>query len=277
MPFRLIYILSDVLFVCLFYILHYRRKVVRQNLANAFPEKTAQEQKVIARLFYKNLCDILLESIKGFSLSEASIRERYVYENPELIDRALEEGRSVLLIGSHLTNWEWGVLSVSLWLKHPVVGIYKPLKQPAVNDYLKRLRQRWKLSLVSMEKIGPYLLRQRQSPTTYVFFSDQTPSNTRSAHWLEFFHQQTPFLPGVGKLACRTDYPVYLFDIRRQARGYYRVRFELLENQAAQKTPEDITKRYAERLEARIKAQPEDWLWSHKRWKHSRASVDHPQ
>lgn len=270
LPFWLLYALSDFLCAILFYVFRYRRKVVRQNLQRAFPEQTAAERQLIAKKFYHNFCDILLETIKGFSLSESDLRQRYLYRNPDLIRQQIHKGQSVLLIGSHLTNWEWGVLSVPLRLGKNVTGIYKPLGNPALDEYLCDIRRRWGLQLVSMQECAKLMLRQSSPANAYVFFSDQSPSNTRSAHWLDFFGQDTAFLPGVDKLARRTAYPVYWFDIRRVKRGYYEVDFELLEGQAQHGKEGDVTARYAQMLEKRIRQRPEDWLWSHKRWKHQR-------
>ncbi|MEM1320747.1 MAG: lysophospholipid acyltransferase family protein [Bacteroidota bacterium] len=271
LPFWYLYRLSDGLAFLLHYLLRYRRGVIDRNLKAAFPQKSEAEWAHIRRKFYTHFTDVLLESIKGLSLGEAELRRRYRYLNAPLPDQVGQQRSSAILVGSHLGNWEWGVLSVSLWMQTPVMGVFKPLSNEYVEGYLNRLRRQWGLQLCSMKQAGRVIFKPGQPNTLFVFIADQTPSDTQNAHWLPFLHQDTPFLPGPDKVARKTSYPVYYFDIRRVKRGYYEVKFEELAVEPGGLPEGEISRRFARRLEQRLQEEPYDWLWSHRRWKHSRA------
>ena len=269
-PFPILYLLSDGLAFVLGRILGYRKKVILQNLQKAFPNYPPSKHIEIQQAFYVNFCDLLLESIKGLSMSEQSLKTRYHYSNPELLDQAAKKNGGVLLLGSHLTNWEWGVLSFSMSLESSVLGIFKPLSNPYVDRYLSCCRRRFGLKLSSMKRAGRAIIEHRQQATVFVLIADQSPSDTRNAHWISFFGQETAFLQGPDKLARKTGYPVFQFDIQRVKRGYYEVSFESIELSPKGLKEGGITKRFAGALEERIKAKPADWLWSHRRWKWKR-------
>ncbi|MEL6866516.1 MAG: lysophospholipid acyltransferase family protein [Bacteroidota bacterium] len=270
LPFSLIYWLSDLLYVLLYRIWGYRQVVVRQNLQRAFPQYSTEERQEIERNFYRHFCDILLESIKGLSLSEASLHQRYRYTNPELIDQYCQQYGACILTGSHCGNWEWGVLSFPLWVEARVLGIYKPLSNPLLNQYLMALRERFGLHLSAMSDTGRAIVQYQNQATVFVFIADQSPSSIPHAYWIPFLNQDTAFIHGPGKIAHSRNYPVLFFAIRRVKRGYYEVDFELLTDQAKRLHPKAITELYAQRLEVQIRQQPAEWLWTHKRWKRKR-------
>lgn len=271
-PFRLLYRYSDLLFYLLYYVFRYRRKVVHSNLTHAFPNKNAGDITQIAKRFYRNFCDILLESIKGLTMSEEALRRRYVFTNPEIFDELYRNDGSALLLAAHFNNWEWGVLSFSLWARHTVMGIYKPLNNKAIDAYLHAKRRRWGLHLSSMSQTGRAVIRYRGKPTLFVFIADQTPSDLSNTHWVTFLNRETAFLHGVDKLARETGYPVYYIDIQRKRRGYYKVSFSEFHLNPTGLSEGSITKMYAARLEEVIRKYPENWLWSHRRWKHRKSA-----
>jgi len=272
-PFRLLYFLSDGLSFLFIHILPYRHKVVKANLEKSFPEKTAAEITSFLRKYYRHLCDILLESIKGLTLSAEELQRRFAYQNPEIFDALFENKQSAIVLGSHFGNWEWGVLSLPLAVRHKVVGIYKPLSNPLAGDYLNGLRKKWGLHLASMASAGREVVKYRDQPCLFVLIADQTPASVKHAHWLPFFHQDTPFLQGADKLAHQTGYPVFMVDVLRLRRGFYEVKFTEISAHPQKTKVGDITALYAERLEKLIRQNPSQWLWSHRRWKRKRPSV----
>lgn len=267
LPMWIIHALSSFIKWVLWDVFRYRKDVVIQNLSLSFPEKTEKEIGVIADQFYLHLSDILLETIKGFSLSEKELKKRFVFTNPEILDAHYENGESVLILGSHHGNWEWGVLAVNLWLKHQVVGIYKPLKNKYTDATMSRKRSRWGLLLASMQHAGRAFVRYRKKVCAYVLIADQGPSDMVHAYRVPFLHRSTPFLHGPDKLAQKTGYPVYMYDVRRIKRGYYEVSFSLLDAIPQQRQDGDIVRKFAQALEGIIREDPANWLWSHKRWK----------
>lgn len=269
-PFWLLYLLSDFFRFILYQIIGYRKKIVRANLVKCFPEKTPDEILRIQKDFYKNLCDVILETFKGMTMSKATLIKRYHFKNPEMLNQLFDKGIPGLMIGGHITNWEWGVLSVNIWAKHQAVGIYKPLKNKYMDAFFKKTRGRWNLELVAMADTRQSLEQQRAVPGLFYFIADQTPSNLKSAHWVKFFNQDTVFLSGVDRIARATGLPVFFFDIKRVKRGHYELEFEPLCQNPKSLEDGAITQLFASRLEKSIRQTPANWLWSHKRWKHNK-------
>ncbi len=270
-PFGLLYALSDALAFLMFRVFGYRGRVVEKNLRLSFPGKEEPERRRIAADFYRNLCDILLETLKGHTMSERQFRERMQIVNLHLLKAGLGSGRPLVLMGSHYANWEWISLVIKLHMPDfRVLGVYKSMKNPLLNAYFNRLRGRFGLELVAMEDAGRAMVRYRNTPTLFCLIADQTPSNTRAAHWLMFLHQETPFLPGGDKIARRLDLPVYYFHMERSARGHYRTTVSKLAEEAGTLPEGTVTRLFARKLEAILLEDPPNWLWSHRRWKHKR-------
>ncbi|MBI5914872.1 MAG: lysophospholipid acyltransferase family protein [Bacteroidetes bacterium] len=275
-PFWLLFLLSDVLRFLLKHLFQYRKKVVLANLQNSFPEKTPAEINRLAARFYHHFCDVLLESIKGLTLPKAELQRRFVYRNPEIFLPLFEKNRSAILLGSHYGNWEWGVLSFPMAVRHEVAGIYKPLKNKVLDNHLNHLRKQWGLHLANMAQAGRAVVQMKNQPCIFVLIADQTPSDVNNAHWVEFLHQGTPFLPGMDKLARQTGYPVFYFEIKRVRRGFYEVVFSELCPNPMEAEAGEITKIFARKLETTIRRNPPDWLWSHRRWKRKRPPTNLP-
>lgn len=275
-PFWALWKLSDLVSFALFYLVGYRKKVVLNNLSKSFPEKSQEEIQHYAAKYYRHLADVLLESIKGLTMSKAELQRRFGYRNPEIFHPYFEKNQSAILLGSHYGNWEWGVLSFPLSVQHRVVGVYKPLKNKPLEKYLNSLRKQWGLHLTDMANTGRAVVTSKNQPTIFVLIADQTPSDMVNAHWANFLHQDTPFLHGMDKLAQQTDYPVFYFEIERVKRGFYEVSFSLLCEAPKNLEKGKITELYAAQLEATIRKSPANWLWSHRRWKRVRPAANPP-
>lgn len=274
LPFRAIYLLSDLLYILLYRIGKYRYRVIHENLKGSFPEKQEAEISILIKKFYLNFSDILLETLKGLAISKESILKRYKFTNANLLDKDFEVNQNIIILASHHTNWEWAVLSVNLWLKHQVVGIYKPIKNKKVDTFFNNRRKKWGLELISMAKTARALVKKRTTPAAFVFIADQTPSDIKNAHWVNFLNRPTAFHHGMDKIARRTNYPVYLADIKRVKRGFYEVEFSLLCSTPKNKQDGEITELFAASLENIIKKDPANWLWSHRRWKRKKEDLN---
>ncbi len=268
LPFRAVYALSDFLFFIFKNIFKYRKKVIENNLRNSFPEKSEVEIQFLIDGAYKNLCDVTVEGIKGLSMSEKTFRERYKIINPEITTADFEAQRSIVLVGGHYCNWEWGVVSWSIWFQHKMIGIYKPLSNKKVEKYLNRKRSFLGMNLAATYETRRILEENKSNTCVYVLMGDQSPSNMKTTHWLTFLGQDTAWLHGVGTIANASNFPIYYLDTQRIRRGFYESELSLLISNPSGFSPEEISKIYAEKLEKIIEKKPEDWLWSHKRWKH---------
>ena len=93
LPFRILYILSDIICFIVYRVIGYRKKVVRSNLALALPHLSDQERLVIEKKSYKHLCDMFLEMIKTMSISNKEMEKRFTYKNLEVYRNLEKEGK----------------------------------------------------------------------------------------------------------------------------------------------------------------------------------------
>jgi Kdo2-lipid IVA lauroyltransferase/acyltransferase len=270
MPFSILFVFSDLVYFLLYYIIKYRRDVVFANLSSAFPEKTEDEILFLTKRFYHHLCDISLESIKGFSMSKKQLIRRHRIINPEVADRYFENGMSAIAMPGHYNNWEWGSLSASLQIKHPVVALYKPMSNKLVDDYTKKHRAKFNTRLASIRNTVSLFNELSGKPNAYIMASDQSPTNLKDCFWIDFLNHDTPWLHGFEKYARKYNWPVMYVDIQKIKRGYYELELIVLTEDPASLPDGEITNLYVEHLKQTILADPAYWLWSHKRWKHKR-------
>jgi KDO2-lipid IV(A) lauroyltransferase len=273
LPMKVVYVLSDLLYLLFRYVLKYRRKVIQLNLSNSFPKFSKNEINDLTNQFYRYFSDLILETLKGFSFSEADWKKRFIYKNPEIFDSLFQQKKSAILLGSHYGNWEWGAISFPLSVKQQVIGVYKPIKNRKVETYMNGLRKKRGLQLTNMKFAGRAVIENKNEPVIFVFIADQTPTDIQNAHWLTFLNQDTPFLHGAAKLASKTGYPVFHYKINRVKRGYYEVVFEEICKSPNTLSAPAITSLYAEQLEQMIDQNPTYWLWSHRRWKRKRPFI----
>lgn len=271
-PFAVLYPLSDGLAFFLHSIVGYRKKVVYDNLQRAFPEKSPAELKKIVRASYRNLADVTLETLKSNTMSIAAITRRCPVTNAEVINRYLDQGQSVILGGSHYNNWELTGITMPPALHGTTVTAYKPLSNKLTDAFINRARARTGMVMIPMDStFGVIRQREREQLTSiYILLADQSPSSRKSAHWVEFLGRDTASLPGIDVLARKFKLPVLYYHVRRLRRGFYEVEYSEICPDPATVAEADITRAYARRLESMIREQPENWLWSHKRWKMKR-------
>lgn len=272
MPFWAIYKLSDFLSWILCYVVGYRKDVVDSQLLLCFPEKSEEERKLIARKSYDNLGDIIVESIKGFSMSKEEFLKRYRFVNPEVATKFTDKGQCVIQVAAHYGNWEWGVLTYALAFRSPTVGFYKPLSDASSEKFTAVKRSRFGFTLVPIGNTSNGIDQYKNDPTTFVFVSDQSTWSD-NAHWVMFFGQDTACPPGIDKYSRMLHCPVLYVDIQRIARGYYEVTLEELTDGKENLSEGVLTERYMKKLESILRKKPEDWLWSHKRWKKKRQAI----
>jgi Kdo2-lipid IVA lauroyltransferase/acyltransferase len=271
LPFRFIYLFSDLICLIVHYLIRYRKKVVMKNLRNAFPEKTSKEIRKISRNFYHHFCDVFMESIKSFSMSAEAVKERYIFTNADLVDRFYDQGKPVICVAGHYNNWEWAGGAADSQMKHRPIGFYKPLSNKEINNYLLKTRVKGRSILASINKTAETFQVYRDEPVAFNMIADQRPSSVRFAHWMTFLNQDTPFLNGPEKYARIYNYPVIYVSVQKIKRGYYQVEFILVHDDPVSAKTGEITQKFKSIMEEKIKSDPQYYLWSHDRWKFSRA------
>lgn len=270
LPHFLLYRVSDFLKLIIFYIVPYRKDIVWSNLERSFPDKTVKELKAIRHQYYRHLCDLVLESVKNFSISNKTANERMKCLNPELPNSYFEKGKSIVFCGGHQNNWEMWAVCMNTQVKHQLLGIYKRIKDPFFEKVMYRTRAKFGLRLVSTTEVSPAMQAQDKELTASLFLFDQSPRDPKRAHWVHFLNQDTACYYGPEKYAREYDTPVLFGHIRKVKRGYYETWFEVVSDSPRSLKTGAIIDKIHGILEKDINSEPAHWLWSHRRWKHSR-------
>lgn len=267
LPFRLLYMLSDLLCFLLYRVAGYRKGVVLDNLRTAFPEQPEAAIKNTARRFYSAFCDQWLETVKLLTMSEKELRKRFT-GNWELFAGLAEQHKNVYALLGHRFNWEWANAASSLNSPQQFAGIYLPVHNKAFDRLMLKIRRRTGSMLIPADRMRSHLRLLNGQQHIIGFIADQSPGNLKDAYWYHFLNRPAPFISGSEKAAMLAGAAVVYAGIHRVKRGYYTVRLELLTDNARHMPPEWITRTYLQKLQQDIQSQPYNWLWTHKRWKH---------
>ena len=272
-PFPVMYILSDIIFYPLYYLVRYRRKVVRKNLVESFPEKSKKEILQIEKDFYHFFVDLIFETCKFATISEKEICKRMRYKNPEKVNDILQQGKSTSLYMMHYCNWEW-VASMPLHLDKKALAtlIYHKLRNETVDRLLYQNRKRFGGIGVEMKETLRWVNEQLNNDkvTIIAYIADQSPQKKHAHHFLDFLNHQAPVLVGTEKITKRYHLEALYLDVKRVKRGYYKARFVKLHDNPSALPDFELTKLYYAQLEKTIRRQPELYLWSHNRFRHAK-------
>ncbi|MFM6976614.1 MAG: lysophospholipid acyltransferase family protein [Sphingobacteriaceae bacterium] len=268
LPFRVIYILSDGLYYLLYHIIGYRKDTVRKNLLNSFPKKPLAEIQQIEKKYFRFLADNLLESFKIMGMSEKSLNKRFKLKNPEVVQQYFDRNQAILLAMSHYANWEWAAPGLNSLLKTKIIMVYKPLTNKNMEKLINNIRTKYGGLMVPMKQTVRTITEHQGQTYMAALVSDQTPSRHDKNHFITFLNQATSVFQGLEKIGKLTGNPIVYMNVNRIKRGYYEAEFKVLFENPKQTEEFEITETYNRELENIIKAKPEYWLWSHKRWKH---------
>lgn len=279
LPLSVLYLMADaIIYPLMYYVVRYRLKVVRKNMRNSFPEKSQSELKQMEKQFYHHFADLLVEVVYGYRVGEEEMRERVVFENVDLVEDLASKTHGVIAYLGHMGNWEWLVDLNKRFVNPSMVeyNVYRQLKNPKSDAMMLELRSKRGGECIEKNQLlrKLVLLRHAEHPFVVGMLADQKPSKRSSYVWTEFLHQETAFLDGSEVLAKKFGFSAVYAHIWSTKRGYYRVRFELIADDPSTMQPEEMTNRYAELLEKNICAQPEQWLWTHNRWKWGRTELE---
>ncbi|MGI6048832.1 MAG: lysophospholipid acyltransferase family protein [Petrimonas sp.] len=270
LPFGVLYILSDFLYIIVYYVVGYRKKVVRKNLVNSLPHKKEDDIIRIEKKFYHHLCDYGVETIKTLRISEKEIRKRMVFKNPEIVNRLTKDGNSCLLSLGHYGNWEW-VTSIGLYLLPEVESghVYKTLKSKAFDELFLKIRSRFKPKPIEMKRIYRTIIQKKNDGKAMVigFLSDQRPPKNHSdEYWTTFLNQDTQVQTGMERIAQQFGFAVVYLDIKKVKRGHYVGDFSVITADGSNEEPHAIMGKYTRKLEETILYEPAYYLWSHNKW-----------
>ncbi|MBR1484330.1 MAG: lysophospholipid acyltransferase family protein [Prevotella sp.] len=277
LPLRVHYLLSDVLFVFIFYILHYRRRTTWVNLVTSFPEKSQEELLQIERRFYHWFCDYLAETVKLVDMSPEQLRRRMVFKGTDVVDQCVRDGQSCAVYLGHYCNWEW-ITSLPLWVcpEAQCGQIYHPLESAVFDRLFLHVRQRFGAVCIATADILRRTVEfKRQGRATVIgYIADQVPHWNNIHHWCQFLNHDTPVMTGTERIARKQQQALFYLDVERKSRGYYEATFRLITRKADELAEFEATDTYYQLLEESIRRQPELWLWTHNRWKRTRQKFD---
>jgi KDO2-lipid IV(A) lauroyltransferase len=254
-----------------YYLIPYRKKVIQNNLKNSFPNASQKELNKLLYRFYSYLTDQIVEFFKGASITKEEILDRYEIKNEEIVSDFLKKGIPVLLVAGHQGNWEWAIHRLAL-SNNVYDIIYQKLNSPLFNEFTMQVRSRFGNINLLEKKESILLTRERKNiPRAVCLAADQAPQKPESAYWTKFLHQDTAFFTGMERFAREYNYPVVFAEAIRTKRGKYTLTYELIANVPFESlVPGEIIERFARRLEKSINEYPEQYLWSHRRWKHKK-------
>ena len=270
LPLPVLYLFSDAMYLVAYRLVGFRKKVVWNNLCNAFPDKSPAELRAIMKAFYSHFCDLVVESIRMISMSEAEAHRRCPFRNPEVLEAHYRAGKSVILAGGHYNSWEWMAMVFDLQAPHQTIAVYSPLSNSFFDKIVQRSRGKFGTDLVPKNEIGDFIKRQKDQLNLYILVADQSPTYTKKVYWTTFLNQETAVALGPEKLAKLFDMPVVFCHIYKRRRGYYEVIFEDVETRPKEAPHDSITEAHVRLLEKDIMAEPTFWLWTHRRWKRKR-------
>lgn len=273
LPFRALYVISDLLYYPLYYVIRYRRKVVRSNMESSFPDKTEAEIIRLEKAFYHHFCDYVMETIKLMHVSDEEMERRVRYTNPEVLEDMMHSGKSVFAMLGHYGNWEW-ITTVTRFQYDPVcmAQIYRPLRNKAADKFFLKLRARFHSEGIAKNDTLRAIMKMYRDGRQFVigFIADQTPSKNNLHYWTPFLNHDTAVLTGAEKIARKVNADVLYMDMRKVKRGYYEVTFKVISEESKSTSEFEITEKYIREMEKTILSAPQYWLWTHKRWKHKR-------
>jgi len=267
LPMRALYAFSTFLYFLAYFLVRHRHQVISEQLAKVFPAMSAGERAAIHKRFLRNFCDVLVEVLKSLSMSPADMADRVRIQNIGVAREFLDAGKSVMLVTSHLCNWEWLLQGVVLQLGYPLDAAYKPLHDPWAERLMLGVRSRFGARLIPAKELLTDFLRRRGIVRALAMNADQAPVSTDKRYWTRFLGQDTAFYIGAEQIARATRLPILYMVMRRVRRGFYEVEVKPLWDGRETLEPNGITERYARACECDVLKSPADWLWSYRRWR----------
>lgn len=272
LPLKILYLFSDFIYFLIIYIIGYRKKVVFENLRNSFPDKSEAELRALHRKFFHNFSDYLVETAKSFTMSEKELRVRVQHINQDLFKEAKAEGKNIILLAGHVFNWEWFNALASVIPQENCHPVYRNMQNEFWEEKLKLVRNRYGNHAIKATEVIKHILRNpNDGNTVYMFVADQTPHVAEVKYGVNFLNQATPAFVGYDKLATKLDLAFIYCDMKRVKRGFYQVNYYRIYPDAEKFAPLEVVVKFHKFLENTIKKYPDNYLWSHRKWKYKHA------
>lgn len=269
LPLKILYVFSDIMFFLNYYFVGYRKNVITQNLKNSFPEKSEQELEEIKKKFYRNFSDYLVETVKSFSISETESRVRMQHINQHVFHEAKAEGKNVIMLAGHVFNWEWINAFAKLIPQDHCHPVYRKVNSDFWENQMKKVRNKFGNEALEANEVIRNILRNKNNgDSIYMFVADQTPHSASVTYGLEFLNQRTPVFLGYDKLATRLDLVFIYCEMKKVKRGFYQVNYHRIYPDGEKFVEHEVVKKFHKLLENTLHKRPDNYLWSHRKWKY---------
>ncbi|MES2747376.1 MAG: lysophospholipid acyltransferase family protein [Bacteroidota bacterium] len=271
LPFRVVYFLSDAIYGLVYYVLGYRKRTVRNNLAKALPHLSDEERRIIEKKFFHHMCDMFLEMIKTMSISQKTMEKRFQFTNLDTYLDLEKKGKSIAIMIAHYATYEW-VISMNYKINFKGYAIYKRIANPYFDKLVKNIRSKFKAYLITTKETSGTIEKNTKDGVlgVYGFASDQTPRRSDSMYWYQFMGIDTPIHIGAEALAKKYDMNMMFLKVKKVKRGYYQATFELLSDDVQSVPDYKVSELFMQKVEQQILEAPQFYLWTHKRWKHKK-------
>jgi Kdo2-lipid IVA lauroyltransferase/acyltransferase len=242
-------------------VIKYRKKTITHNLQRSFPQATLSIINKLSNDYYNRLAYYILQSIRCYFGKEEEVKNKLVVNNAYLINKCITNNQNVIFISAHYGNWELISMMLPTYFSCPVIGIYKPLSSPLLEQELKKWRSRFGLIMVPMKEMMPWFSDKDKKPFIALLLADQSPPKHESGEVIDFLNQKTMFYNGANVLKKRYNPKIFYQKTSVIDDVHYVDFIELTET--------NIIREYVSMLEKDITLDPTPWVWSHNRWKHN--------
>lgn len=272
LPLRVLYLISDIIFFLMYQLVGYRKKVVTENLKNSFPQKTPEEINKIRKNFYLNFSDYIVETLKSFTISSNELRVRVQHINQDVFQEAKTENKNVILLTGHVFNWEWFNALATIIPQENCFPVYRKVQNSFWEERIKGIRNRFGNQALEAKEVIRHIFRNpNDGNSVYMFVADQTPHVSEVSYGLNFLNQKTPAFIGYDKLSTRMDLAFVFCEMKKVKRGFYQINYYRITPDSDQFVAHEVVKKFHKRLENTINKRPDNYLWSHRRWKYQHA------
>lgn len=272
LPLRILYIISDLIFFVIYYFVGYRKKVVLENLTKSFPQKNSRELEKIRKQFYVNFSDYIVELVRSFTISNTELRVRVQHLNQDLFKDAKAEGKNIILLAGHVFNWEWFNALASIVPQEHCHPVYRKVQSTFWEDQIKKIRNSFGNEALEAGDVMRHIFRNKNDGNSvYMFVADQTPHISFVDVGVEFLNQETPVFIGYDKLATRMDLVFIYCEMKKVKRGYYQINYHRIVPEGEKFAEFEVVKKFHQLLENTINKRPDNYLWSHRKWKYLQA------
>jgi len=267
LPLGFLYAIGSVISFLLYHIFRYRRQVVFENLRRSFPDKDEQTIRGYSREFYNRFSQYAMETLKVFGMKKSDFSKRHAFEFDPRFEEFIRQGKPILMLTSHIFNWEWTLHALAIKLDIPTHVVYQKLSSKAFDKYMLDSRTSKGAIMIEKSNIIRDIAKNRNTQRCVTLLADQSPRKKSKKYWTSFLHQETAFFTGPDMIAKLGDYPAFFFNVKRTSRGHYKIIVEYLMEPPYEKDSQELLEKYVRALDRAIQQDPPGYLWSHKRWK----------